>query len=76
LESKILNTCRLGDTLILLLDEVYIVYRVTSGRIQYWSIPLKYYEEIAYYERAASGSYTPSNIAQILGCCGIDDKFK
>jgi hypothetical protein len=67
LESTILNTCRLGDTLILLLDEVYIVYRVTSGRIQYWSIPLKYYEEIAYYERATSGSYTPSNIAQILG---------
>lgn len=67
MESMIYNTCSIGDYTVLLLDKVYLVYLVRKGKIEYWSLPVDYYEKIKYYENITGGTYTPSEIASILG---------
>jgi predicted transcriptional regulator len=66
IEELLLNTCSLGDTLILLLDEVYIVYIIRERRVEYWSIPAKYCREILRYENMVGSLYTIKDIAHIL----------
>jgi len=66
IEELSLNTCSLGDAMILLLDEVYIVYAIRERRIEYWSIPAKYCREILRYENMVGSSYTVRDIAHIL----------
>jgi len=65
LRPVILRTCSTGSAHVLLLDKVIVVFQVRSGKIDYWSMPLKYYEEITRLKDVAENCI-PEKVANIL----------
>lgn len=63
----LLNHCGLRTIHILLLDQVYIVYYIRDGKIQYYSLPREYIDKLVYYERITGSGYTESDLVHLLG---------
>ena len=65
IESLIFNTCSTVDMHILLVDMVYIVFRIRGGKIEYWSLPAEYYEKISHYRDIAEFC-SPERVTSVL----------
>ncbi|MEM0004584.1 MAG: hypothetical protein QXE10_00035 [Desulfurococcaceae archaeon] len=67
IENMLFNYCNLGEKHVLQLDKVYIVFNIRNGRVNYWSLPLDYYEKLSYYEKITNGVFTDREVAYVLG---------